>query len=512
MATAAPAPQRAEYLPPSRRFLAGAVLAGSNLMVVLDLTIANVSIPNIAGNLGITLEQGAWVITSYAVCEAICVPLTGWLSERFGAVRVFMTAMFGFGLFSLLCGLSPTLGMLVACRIGQGLCGAPLMPISQALMTRIFPPEQRPLALATWVMTVMVGPALGPIVGGAISDAWSWHWIFLINVPLAVLCTMGGFTLLRPVETPTRKLPIDKIGFALLVFWVGSLQLMLDIGRDHDWFADPQIVVLAIMAGVGFLAFVIWELTEEHPIVDLRIFGNRSYSAGVSALAFSFAAYFAGIVIIPQWLQTSMGYPAINAGMITAVTSMTSMITSPIAGKLMGKVDARIMISGGLGWCALMMLWRTQWNSDLGFWQLILPQLFMGFGLSFFMVPLTSLTIGVMPPDKVASAAGLQNFIRTMGIAIATSLVLSVLGDGERVAQNEIVSKLNPNETTTALARIGMNLEQSRAFIASIVSREALMVSVTHVFWISGMVCLGAALLVWLSPKPPKAAAPMMDH
>lgn len=503
---------KGEYLPPSRRFLAGAVLAGSNLMVVLDLTIANVSIPNISGNLGITLEQGAWVITSYAVCEAICVPLTGWLSERFGAVRVFMTAMFGFGVFSLLCGLSPTLGMLVACRIGQGLCGAPLMPISQALMTRIFPPEQRPLALATWVMTVMVGPALGPIVGGAISDAWSWHWIFLINVPLAVVCTVAGFVMLRPVESETRKVPIDKIGFALLVLWVGSLQLMLDIGRDHDWFADPKIVLLGLTAAIGFLVFIIWELTEEHPIVDLRIFKNRSYSAGVAALAFSFAAYFSGIVIIPQWLQTSMGYSAMDAGLVTAVTAMTSMATSQFAGKLMGKIDPRIMISGGLAWCAMMMLWRTQWSSNLGFWQFIMPQLLMGPGLAFFMVPLTSLTIGVMPPEKVPSAAGLQNFLRTMAIAVATSLSLSVLGDGERVAQNEIASKLNPDDTVATLEHLGMNLDQIRMFIADIVSREALMLSVTHVFLLTGLVCLGAAGLVWLSPRPPRSAAVMADH
>lgn len=510
MASAAPATP--QYLPPSRRFLAGAVLAGSNLMVVLDLTIANVSIPNISGNLGITLEQGTWVITSYAVCEAICVPLTGWLSDRFGAVRVFITAMFGFGLFSLLCGLSPTLGMLVACRIGQGLCGAPLMPISQALMTRIFPPEQRSAALATWVMTLMVGPALGPIVGGAISDAWSWHWIFLINVPLAALGTVAAFAMLRPVETQMRKLPIDKVGFALLFFWVGSLQLMLDIGRDHDWFADWKIVALGIMAGLGFVTFVIWELTEEHPIVDLRIFGNRSYTAGVIALAFSFAAYFAGIVIIPQWLQTSMGYPAMMAGLITAVTSLTSMATSQLAGKMMGKVDARIMISGGLAWSGMMMLWRTQWNSDVGFWELILPQAMMGFGMAFFAVPLTSITIAVFPPEKVPSAAGLQNFVRTMALAIATSLSLSALGDGERVAQNEIVSKLNPGETTTTLARVGMDMEQSREYIAAIVSREALMVSVTNIFWISGLVCLVAAAIVWLSPRAPKSAVAMMDH
>ncbi|MDE0946806.1 MAG: DHA2 family efflux MFS transporter permease subunit, partial [Sphingobium sp.] len=223
-------------LTPRQRTLAGLVLALSNFMVVLDLTIANVSVPHIAGNLGITPDQGTWIITSYAVAEAICVPLTGWLAQRFGVVKMFIWAMIGFGIFSVLCGLSMSLTMLVACRIGQGLCGGPIMPMSQTLLLRIFPPDQRARAMGLWAMTTLLGPAMGPIIGGYISDNWSWHWIFFINVPIAILCVTAAMALLRPVETETARLPIDRMGLFLLVFWIGCLQIMLDIGRDHDWF------------------------------------------------------------------------------------------------------------------------------------------------------------------------------------------------------------------------------------------------------------------------------------
>ena len=219
--------------------IAGIVLAASNFMVVLDTTIANVSVPHIAGSLGISTSQGIWIITSYSVAEAICVPLTGWLAGRFGAVRTFIFCMMGFGIFSMLCGMSPTLGMLVACRIGQGLCGGPLMPLSQTLLMRIFPPEQRNQAMALWAMTTVVAPILGPIFGGSISDAWSWHWIFFINVPVVLLCSFGAMRVLRPAETPTEDLRVDRTGLVLMIIWIGALQILLDLGRERDWFGDP---------------------------------------------------------------------------------------------------------------------------------------------------------------------------------------------------------------------------------------------------------------------------------
>jgi DHA2 family multidrug resistance protein len=496
-----------DMIAPSLRLMAGLVLAASNFMVVLDLTIANVSVPHIAGNLGISPDQGTWVITSYAVAEAICVPLTGWLAQRFGAVRTFILGMAGFGLFSLLCGMSQTLGMLVACRIGQGLCGGPIVPMSQTLLLRVFPPELRGRAIGLWAMTTLLGPAFGPIIGGYISDNWSWHWIFFINLPVCAICTFAAIALLRTIETPTRSLPIDKVGLALMIFWIACLQMLLDLGRDRDWFADSRMVALAIGAGIGFLVFVIWELTEEHPIVDLRVFRHRGFSFGVMALALCFGAYFASIVVIPQWLQDSLGYPAMWAGVVTAGTAMTALTMSQFAAKLMTKVDSRIMVSAGVAWLGVMAIWRTNWTSGADFWTLALPQLLQGFGMAFFMIPLTNITLSSVPPEETASAAGLQNFVRTVALAIATSLVLTIWGNAQRVARSEIASKLQPDDVQRLLANSGMGVEQSRQMISNIVEQEAVAVAIDHTFLITAFVLFLAACVIWLSPKP-KTGAP----
>lgn len=499
-------------IPPSGRLIAGLVLALSNFMVVLDMTVANVSVPHIAGSLGITLEQGTWIITSYAVAEAICVPLTGWLAQRFGTVRMFIACMVGFGLFSVLCGISLTLGMIVFARIGQGLCGGPLMPLSQTLLLQVFPPEQRGRAMGLWAMTTLLGPAMGPIIGGYISDNWSWHWIFFINVPVAVMCVLGAVAMLRPLETPIRHVPIDRIGLVLLIFWIGCLQVMLDIGRDHDWFADPMIVALAIMALVGFLAFVIWELTEEHPVVDLRVFRHRGFSFGVMSLALSFGAYFASIVVIPQWMQSSLGYPAADAGLATALTAIASLTTSMIAARMMTRVDPRLMISLGVAWIGVMAIVRSQWTSGADFWSLALPQLYQGFAVPFFFVPLTAVTLGAVLPEETASAAGLQSFLRTLASAIATSLVLTAWGNSQRVAQNEMAATLNPDDAQRQLAQIGADPETSRHIIGNIVGQETMIVALDHIFLLTAAVLFLAALAIWITPRPARSVDPSAAH
>lgn len=489
-------------LSPRSRTLAGLVLAMSNFMVVLDLTIANVSVPHIAGNLGISPDQGTWIITSYAVAEAICVPLTGWLAQRFGVVRVFTLAMIGFGIFSVLCGLSSTLGMLVACRIGQGVCGGPIMPMSQTLLMRIFPPDQRPRAMGLWAMTTLMGPALGPIIGGYISDNWSWHWIFFINLPIAVLCVFAAQALLRPVETDKAKVPIDKVGLVLLVFWIGCLQIMLDIGRDHDWFADPLIVMLGVMAFVGFLAFVIWELTEEHPVVDLRVFRHVGFSSGLFTLSLCFGAYFASIVVIPQWLQLSMGYTATLAGIVTATTAMAALFSAPVAARMMTKVDPRLLISCAVAWLGIWSFVRGHWTSGIDFHSMLIPQFLQGFALPFFIIPLTTLTLGSVRPEETASASGLQNFVRTMAMAIATSLVLTSWGDSQRISRNDLAAGLQPDATQSMLSSIGLGPEQARQVISNLVEQEAIVLAVDHVFFISGIVLFVAAIGVWMAPRP----------
>ena len=487
---------------PSRRLIAGFVLALGNFMVVLDLTIANVSVPHIAGDLGVTPSQGTWVITSYAVAEAICVPLTGWLAQRFGAVRLFIASMVGFGIFSLLCGLSSSLGMLVAFRIGQGMCGGPIMPMTQTLLLRVFPPEARGKAMGLWAMTTLLGPASGPIIGGIISDNWSWHWIFFINVPLVLLCTFFGGALLRPIETLVTKVPIDRVGLALLIFWVGSLQIMLDTGREHDWFGDPMIVLLGIFAAVGFAVFVIWELTAEHPIVNLAVLRHPGFTWGVIAYALCFGSYYASIVAIPQWLQTSIGYTATHAGFATALTALAALTTAQFPARLMTRIDPRIMVSGGVAVLGAMALWRTNWTTHADYWSYALPQLIQGFAMPFVLVPLTALPLTAVKPSEVASAAGLQNFIRTVALAVATSSVLTIWENAQRVARSEIVPRLAPEATQSALTGAGLSMEQARQFIANLVDQEATTLAINHVFLITAGILFASATVVWFAPRP----------
>jgi len=491
------------FLTGRKLLLAVVVLSLSNFTVILDLTIANVSVPHIAGNLGISADQGTWIITSYAVAEAIFVPLTGWLAQRFGAVRCFTVSMLGFGLCSLICGLSPTLGILIAGRIGQGLCGGPLMPLTQTLLTRIAAPEKRSKLMGVWAMTTLVAPVMGPIVGGWISDNWSWHWIFFINIPVAITCAIAALAMLRNAETPTAKLPVDFIGLLLLIFWIGCLQIMLDIGRDHDWFASSGIVMLAIGALIGFAVFLIWELTIEHPIVDLRIFRHRGFTFGVLTLALSFGCYFASIVVIPQWLQASMGYTATWSGYTTALTGVSAVIAAPIVAYFLPKVDARFFIAGGVAWLGLFALARMYyWSSGADWWTLAWPQLFQGFGMPFLMMPVTILALNSVLPSETASAAGMQSFLRTIAIAVSTSMVLTVWSDDQRVARNEIVSNLQPDQISGPLGNAGFSMEQIRQVTAQIVDSQAAAQAMNHVFGITAVLLFLTAIFVLLAPRP----------
>ena len=510
MERAAPSPAMSG----STLVLAGLVLAVSNFMVVLDTTIANVSVPHIAGGLGISSSEGTWVITSYAVAEAICVPLTGWLARRFGEVRVFIAGMIGFGLFSFLCGLAPNLGALIAFRVGQGLCGGPLMPISQTLLMRIFPKERHGMAMALWSMTTIVAPIFGPILGGTISDNWGWNWIFFINVPIAILCSIAAVALLRGAESKTQKVPVDTVGLGLLVLAVGALQIMLDLGRERDWFGSPFIVQLAIVAFIGFAFLIAWELFEGHPIVDLKVFRHRGFTVSVSALVFTYGAFFASLVIIPQWLQTSLGYTATWAGYATAWNGVAAVFMAPVAAILSQKMDPRLLVSGGILWLAVTSLIRVfWWTSGSDFWTLAIPQLIQGAGMPFFFVPLTTLALGAVDEDEVASAAGLMNFLRTMSGAIATAVGVTMWENGGQSARDSLSATLNGTGSAMAtLQAHGLGYEQSRQYISQLVDSQANAISTVNIFELFAAVFVVAATIIWLAPKPKHAVAAGAGH
>lgn len=477
--------------------LAGLSLALANFVVVLDITIANVSVPHIAGSLAVSPSQGTWVITSYSVAEAICVPLSGWLAARFGAVRVFLTAIIGFALFSMLCGLSRSLEALVVFRIFQGLSGGPIMPMSQTLMVRVFPPEKVGMALGLWAMTVVVAPILGPIFGGTISDNLSWHWIFYINLPIVAFCTVIALRYVRRFETPTVKRPIDYVGLGLLVIWVAALQIVLDEGRNADWFASPFICALAVIAVIGFAAFLIWELTDANPVVDLSVFASRGYTVAVTAQSVTYAGFFSGIVIIPLFLQTNLGYSATYAGYATAFLGVLAVIMSPVAAGMMARFDIRKLITFGVVWLGLMSLLRTGWVTQIDFFTLSLPQFLQGFGMPFFFIGTTSLALGSVRPDQTASAAGLQNFVRTLGGAFATSLATTLWEREAKTAHADLASIVHPLPQGS-----GFSAAQGRVVLEQMVQTESVTLATNAIFWGCTGLFAVAALIVWLAPRP----------
>ena len=487
----------------TRLWVAAFGLALANFVVILDTTITNVSVPHIAGGLAISPSQGTWTITSYAVAEAITVPLTGWLAARFGAYRTLVVSLIGFALFSVLCGIARTIELLVVLRVFQGLCGGPLMPLTQTLMLRIFPPEKMGTANALWGVTTISAPILGPIVGGYISDNWSWPWIFYINLPVVVLCLGIIVKLVGRYETATERVRIDAVGLILLVLFVGCFQLVLDLGREHDWFASTMITGLAITAFVTFGAFVIWELTDPHPVVDLRVLRHRSLWVGLIAMALGFGGMFAMIVLVPLWMQSVVGYTASEAGHAMAFVGVFAVAMAPVASKAFDRFDPRILITAGMLWLVMTSLLRTQWNTDGTFWDFALPQILQGFGMPFFFIGLMMFSLSSVPMNEVASAAGLLSFMRTVAGAAGTALSTSMWDSASREARANLAGSLNGADGAMAqMQAAGMEPEQARGVIERLVEAQAATIGSNHVFLVSAVVLFIAAWLVWLAPRP----------
>jgi DHA2 family multidrug resistance protein len=494
-------------------YTAALLLGLANFMVVLDTTIANVSVPHIAGALAVSPSQGTWVITSYSVAEAITVPLTGWLAQRFGPVKVFAAAMAGFGLFSMLCGLAPSFGLLVAFRVAQGFCGGPIMPMSQTLLLHIFPKDKGPQALGLWSMTTVVAPIIGPILGGLISDNIDWSWIFYINIPVAAVVGFLGYRMLIAQETASRRVPVDYVGLLLLVVWVGAMQIMLDKGKELEWFASPMIVGLAVIAAIGFAVFLIWELTSDNPIVDLRVFRHRGFVVGVTTLSLTFGAFFASVVLIPLWLQTTMGYTATWAGYAGALNGVLAVVMSPIVAQMIGKIDIRALVSFGVFWMAGVALWRSAFTTEATFWDIALPQFVLGFAMPFFFIPTTSLSLSSVLPEETAAAAGLQNFLRTTSAAFATS-IMTTAWDNTATAKRDVLSGAlpDPQRTLDAMTAHGLSPAQALGQLERLVQTQAVMLSTNQMFLATAVIFALAASIIWLAPRPKRIAAPGGGH
>lgn len=475
-------------------------------MIVLDSTIANVALPTIAGNLGVAPSQGTWVVTFFGVANAIAIPITGWLARRFGEVRLFFSATSLFVLASFLCGISTSLNMLLACRVLQGAAAGPLIPLSQSLLLACFPRAKQGLALALWSMTIVLAPVLGPILGGYICDSYSWHWIFFVNVPVGVLCLIMLRIPLAGRETVTSRNPIDVMGLALLVVGVGTLQLMLDEGKDKDWFSSSYIVILGVTALVALVLLVAWELTEKNPVVDLSLFRHRNFTVGTVCTSLGFMIYFSSVVLLPMMLQTRLGYTALWAGFSLAPIGFFPILLTPIIGKNAARLNMRLVVTISFFVFAMCFFWRSRVSPTADFMFFIWPQLFQGIGVALFFMPLTSITLTGLPMERIASASSLSNCARTLAGSIGSSLTTTMWERQEalhHVRLTEAISDLNP-VTTEALHRfaaIGLSPEQAKAWIANEITRQGFLLGFAELFWLGGVLFLCLAGLVWLA-KP----------
>jgi DHA2 family multidrug resistance protein len=401
----------------------------ATFMEVLDTTVVNVSLPHIAGNLSATIDESTWVLTSYLVANAIILPLTGWLASTFGRKRLLMASVSGFTLSSLLCGLAPNLPSLVAFRLLQGATGGAMQPLSQAVLLEAFPPHMRGKAMGFWGLGIVVAPILGPVLGGWLTDSYSWRWVFYINLPVGMVSLiMTRLYVFDPPYLRRETSRIDYWGIGLLALWVGSLQLALDLGQQRDWFSSPLITTLVVFAVGGLIAFLVREMMAFEPVIDLRVFKLRSYSTGVFLMTTLGFVLYGSLVLLPIMLQTLLGYPSLQAGIAMAPRGMGSLIGMPTVGFLIGRVDPRTMVATGLTVGAGTLFWLGHLNLGAGYWDIFWPQFLQGIGLSMVFVPLTTISMDPVPRERMGNATSLFNLMRNLGGSIGIAVTGTLLG------------------------------------------------------------------------------------
>lgn len=496
--------------------LAGAQLAIGTIalslttfMNVLDTSIANVSIPAIAGDLGVSPDQGTWVITSFGVANAISLPLTGWLTRRFGQVRLFTASVILFVIASFLCALAPSLSALILFRVLQGAVAGPMIPLSQSLLLASYPRNRAGSALAMWSITTLVAPVVGPLLGGWITDNISWPWIFYINVPVGIAAAAVTWWIFRPRETATARVPVDTVGLGLLIIWVGALQIMLDKGKDLDWFNSGQIVALLCVAVVAFAVFLIWEFTEEHPIVDLSLFARRNFWVSTLALLTAYGLYFGNVVLLPLWLQQYMGYTATLAGLVLAPVGLLAIVFTPFVGRFADRFDPRVLVTISFGVFALVLFMRAHFNTNATIGTLLVPTIIQGAGMAAFFIPLMSINLSGLPPERIPAASGLSNFARITAGSFGTSITTTLWDRRATLHHAQLVERLNPGDPVTAQALDtlhagGMGTQQSYALLNRLVDSQAFMLSANDIFYVSGFLFIGLICLVWFA-RPVRA-------
>ena len=502
--------------PPVNRWLVAISVMAGTFMVVLDTTVVNVSLPHIAGSLSASVEEATWALTSYLAANAVILPITGWLANYFGRKRLLLFSVTSFTTASLMCGLAPSLGFMIVFRILQGLSGGVMQPLSQAVLLEAFPPEERGKAMGFWGIGIVAAPILGPVMGGWLTENWSWRWVFYINLPVgAVAVVMIWLFIFDPPYIRRGSARIDYWGIGLLTVGIGALQLGLDRGQEYDWFSSRLVTFLLITAAVSLLAMLARELLVRHPVVDLGVFRERTYATGVFLTTLMGAVLYGSLVLLPIMLQTVMGYSAYSAGITMAPRGIGTLITMPIVGVLLGRVDGRKMLALGFLFGAVTLLWLSWLNTNAGFWDLFWPQFVQGMAFGLLFVPLTTVTMDPIPNEGMGNATSLFNLMRNIGGSLGIALIQTFAVRQRQVHTTILVEHINPYSPATQImlgrlkaafmaagADAATAAERATAALWGMVQKEAAVLSFLDSFHVLGLVFLIIVPLAFLMRRP----------
>jgi DHA2 family multidrug resistance protein len=493
----------------------------ATFMEVLDTTVVNVSLPHIAGSLDATIDESTWALTSYLVANAIILPLAGWLANHFGRKRLLIASVSGFTVSSFLCGLAPSLETLVLFRVIQGMTGGALQPLSQAVLLEAFPPHERSKAMGFWGLGIVTAPIFGPVLGGWLTDNYSWRWVFYINIPVGIVSlVMTKLFIFDPPYIERKSDRVDYWGIGLLAVGVGALQFLLDKGQEDDWFASYLMRMLVAVAAVALVAFVVRELRTGHPVVDLHVFKVRTYAAGVFLITVLGFVLYGSLVVLPIMLQTLLGYPSLQAGIAMAPRGMGSFLAMPVIGMLVGRVGARKLLALGLLGGALTLYWLGQLNLSAGYWDIFWPQFIQGISLGLLFVPLTTITMDPIPKETMGNATSIFNLMRNIGGSMGIAASTTMLARYGQAYTNVLGARVTPydpaaqsmleNLRAMFMARgadVVTATQRAHAAVFGLVSRQATMLAFVTVFRTLALIFVLMLPLV-LVMKSPRGRGP----
>ncbi|PYS93643.1 MAG: EmrB/QacA family drug resistance transporter [Acidobacteria bacterium] len=499
----------------------------ATFMEVLDTSVANVALPHIAGNLSATPEEATWVLTSYLVSNAIILPATNWLSRYFGRKRFLIVCIIIFTLSSALCGAAASLGMLIVARILQGAGGGALQPIAQAVLMESFPPEKRGSAMAVFGMGIVVAPIIGPTLGGWITDNYTWRWIFYINVPIGIIAVLMANTFIEdpPYIKDQKPGRIDYIGFGLMAVGLATLQLVLDKGQEEDWFHSSLITLAVVFAVATIIAFIIWELRAKEPIVNLRILTNRNFAVGTMLMTIMGIVLYGTIALLPLFLQTMLGYPAVQSGMAVSPRGIGSIISMIIIGRLVGRIDSRYLIMFGFSVLAFSTYLFSDINLQISMGSIVWPSIISGLAMGFVFVPLTTAAMGTLANEQMGNASGVFNLMRNTGGSIGIAAMTTLLARGAQVHQAALASHLNPynpmvqqrmqqmqGAMATQSGSAVTATQQAMGMMYGMLTKQAMVLSYIDNFRLLAFLCVLCipATLLFKRVKARKAAAAAM--